>query len=167
MGHLLAAIYALKVFEFDEVWLVPVFRHRFEKKMSPFPDRVRMCRLLIQGITPKLKVSTFEGDQKTSGRTLETLTLLRRKNPSHYFSLVLGSDLWRRRKNWYRFGQIEERFGVTVVPRGKGDQKFGIPDISSTEIKRRISKGRSANDLLTADVAAYVERHGLYRSSQA
>ena len=159
IGHLLAAIYALKTFELDEVWFVPAYRHRFEKNLAPFPDRVKMCELLTEGFRSQLKVSTFEGDRKSDGKTLSTLLALRKKYPHDHFSLVIGSDLLKETKKWYRFGEIKNRFGVLVIPRaGYRNDLFAIPDISSTEIRRRLRNQQALGELVTPAVAAYLSQ---------
>lgn len=163
LGHLMAAIYALKVHEFDEVWFVPAYHHAFGKRLSPFKRRADMCRRLIQEASPKLKVSEIEKSLRSDGRMLLTLQALRRKHPSSYFSLIIGSDLLRERRKWYKFSEIEERFMVFTVPRGKSpSEPFYVPDISSTDVRRRLRSRRSLANLLTPGVAEYVLSNRLY-----
>jgi nicotinate-nucleotide adenylyltransferase len=163
MGHLLAAVYALKTYELDEVWFAPSKRHPFDKPLAPFKDRMEMCRLLVKGFTSCLKVTPIEADPGRDGRTLHTLLALRKKHPAHHFSLILGSDLLRETKKWYRFGEIRDRFMVLVVPRGAmRNGRPAIPDISSRKVRRSIKKGEGLGGLLTPDVAAYVLSRGLY-----
>lgn len=163
LGHLLAAIYGLKQFELDEVWFVPAFRHRLAKELLPFDDRVKMCELLVKGMTSRLKVSTFEGDRKTDGKTLNTLLALRRKYKHHHFSLLIGSDLLKETKKWHRFKEIENRFSTLVVPRGTTTEGgIAIPDISSREIRKRRKNKASLSELVTPEVAAYIFDNALY-----
>ncbi|MFH1263372.1 MAG: nicotinate (nicotinamide) nucleotide adenylyltransferase [Pseudomonadota bacterium] len=166
LGHLLASIYAIKTFELDEIWLAPVFKHRFEKDLAPYDDRIRMCELLVEGFEKYLKVSPIEKNRKSNGKTLETLLAMRKKHPHHHFSLIIGSDLKKETKQWYRFKEIENRFGVLVVPRGCGKGgELGIPDISSTEIRKRLKGNKWLGELVTPAVAAYIFEKGLYRQS--
>ncbi len=155
LGHLLAAIYALKVFELDEVWFIPAFRHAFDKKMSPFSKRVEMCRELIEGLGPRFRVSTIEKTIRSDGKTLRTLLALRKHHGNFHFSLVIGSDVLRQTRKWYRFSEIEKRFMVLVVPRGTNRPgSLAIPEVSSTEIRRRVKLHRPLDNLLTPAVAA-------------
>lgn len=39
-----------------------------------------------------------------------------------------------------------------------------VPDISSTEIRRRVAAGEPIGQIVTPDVHAYIRTHGLYRS---
>jgi nicotinate-nucleotide adenylyltransferase len=154
LGHLLAAVYALKVFELDEVWFVPAHRHAFHKTMSPFEKRVRMLRKLIEHLGPRFKVSTVERDIRSDGKMLNTLLALRKKHKHVHFSLVIGSDILKQRKKWYRFGEIEKRFMVLVVPRGTSLRGgIAIPEVSSSEIRQRLRDRKSLSNLLTPAVA--------------
>jgi nicotinate-nucleotide adenylyltransferase len=168
LGHLLAAVYALKTLELDEVWLVPVFRHRFQKDLVSYADRVRMCELLVEGFKPRIKVSTFEGDRRSDGKTLNTLLALRKKHPHDHFSLIIGSDLLPETKKWHKFKEIRDRFSVLVVPRGKAeDGGVAIPDVSSREVRRRLKNERSLGQLVTPDVAAYIFENNLYATTRS
>ncbi|MFH1016969.1 MAG: nicotinate-nicotinamide nucleotide adenylyltransferase [Pseudomonadota bacterium] len=159
LGHLLAAVYALKVFELDEVWFVPAYQHAFGKKLSPFSKRLRMCRELIKGLGLKLKISTIEREIRSDGKMLRTLLALRKRHRHSRFSLVIGSDILRQKRRWYRFSEIEKRFGILVVPRGSAPAgNIAIPDVSSTEVRRRLRRRKPLDNLLTPAVAALWKR---------
>ncbi len=153
LGHLLAAVYALKVHELDEVWFVPAYRHAFGKELSPFAKRADMCRRLIAELGPRFRVSTIEKEIRSDGKMLKTLEALRKRHPERAFSLVVGSDVLKQKKAWYRFREIERQFMVLVVPRGIRKGIVGIPDVSSTEIRKRLAKNQPLGDLVTPDVA--------------
>lgn len=164
LGHLLAATYALKVHEVDEVWFVPAFQHAFAKDLTDYRHRLAMVRRLIDGMGPKFKISTIERDMKADGRTLPVLKELARQHRPNLFSLIVGSDAYAQRSKWYRFDEIEKRFMVLVVPRGNNSKyPFGIPDISSTEVRRRLIRRKSLGGLVTPAVANYIGEHDLYR----
>ena len=60
-GHL-GIVRHLISLNFDEVRVLPVYRHMFGSKrgrQAPFQDRVAMCRLLVKGI-PNATVSEIE-----------------------------------------------------------------------------------------------------------
>ena len=140
LGHLMAAIYALKKFRFDEIWLVPTFHHAFSKRLPPFQKRFKECKALIAQVGPNLKVSDIEKKIRSDGKMLLTLQALKKKYPKSKFQLVIGSDILKEKKRWYRFTEIKRKFGIAVVPRGKAKNGgFAIPNISSTKIRRNRS----------------------------
>jgi len=150
----MAAVYSLKVFDLDEVWFVPTYRHPFLKRSAPFSTRVRWCKKLISNLGPRFRVSTIERELKGDGKTLHTLMALKRRFPKKQFRLIIGSDLLRERRSWYRFPEIERRFGVLIVPRkGSSKSPFALPNVSSSEVRRRLRSKKSLADLLTPAVA--------------
>ena len=58
-----------------------------------------------------------------------------------------------------RLGKIvDERIRIVTMP--------GI-DLSATDIRHRVQSGRSIRFQVSRSVEAYIEEHGLYRSSEA
>ena len=163
LGHLLAAIYAQKVFDLDEIWFLPTHRHAFRKGLAPFRDRLKMCKLLLKNLGPRFSTSTIENDIASDGKMLKTLQALQRKYRRNKFLLIVGSDILKETRRWYRFPEIKKRFGVLVVPRGRRKKGgYSIPNISSSEIRNRFRRGQSLEGLLSADVAAYANRKKIY-----
>ena len=64
ISHVLAAVYALKVGGFEQVLVVPVFEHAFQKQLTPFQHRWRMCELAFAGIAGA-EVSALERELET------------------------------------------------------------------------------------------------------
>ncbi len=137
LGHLLAAVYALKMFELDEIWFTPAYQHAFKKHLAPFSQRYRMLKQLIQGFTSKCRISNIEARIKNDGKMLHTIVALKKRWPRYRFFLVIGSDLTTETKRWYRFSEIQNKFGVLTVPRMKSkSRRIAIPNISSTKIRQ-------------------------------
>ena len=44
IGHQMACLYVLETSSCKELWMVPTFRHPFDKALAPFEDRFEMCR---------------------------------------------------------------------------------------------------------------------------
>lgn len=116
-----------------EVWIVPVFRHPFGKKLAPFSERFRLCRSYFRGVGAKVKVKDFERRLGGTSWTIRLIRTLKRRFPRDSFSLVLGADAWRQRKKWQDFETIQKEVSLIVFPRGR---RSPIPDVSSTEIRK-------------------------------
>lgn len=43
--------------EFHEVWVLPSFKHPFDKALSPFEIRIEMCKVAFEEISPKVVIS--------------------------------------------------------------------------------------------------------------
>ena len=51
LGHQIVIRQAFELIQdFDELWLLPNYRHAFGKDLAPVADRLAMCQLLVQEI---------------------------------------------------------------------------------------------------------------------
>lgn len=123
----------------DEVWVLPTYRHPFGKKMTPFEERLNLCRKMFKGLK---KVEVKDREKKLGGKsyTIRLIRHLLSKHPSWTFYWVMGADTYRQRHLWKDFEEIRKKVGFIVFPRGP---RSPIPDVSSTEL-RKIRKFASA-----------------------
>ena len=167
VGHLMNAYYVLATREVDRVWLMPVFRHPFAKRLAPFADRLRMCELAAARFAGGVEVSRAEAEAPGSGRTIETLEFLLQRHPEHCFSLVIGTDILPERCKWTAFDRIEQLAAIIVVPRAGFPDPEGrgpaLPEVSSTEVREKLARGEDVSALVPREVLAYVKEKGLYR----
>jgi nicotinate-nucleotide adenylyltransferase len=121
----------------DEVWILPVYRHPFGKRLAPFSKRLQACRRFFKNLGSKVKVKDLEKRLGGKSWTIRLIRALKKRYPRNSFSLILGSDTYRQRKAWKDFKAIRSEVRLILFPRGPGSP---IPDISSTEIRRRLKK---------------------------
>lgn len=144
----------------DEVWIVPCFIHPFGKHLAPFEDRYNMCLFAFRDIGPKVVVSKIEKFLGGTSHTIRTIRHLINGNFGCEFSLVTGGDIQMQTKEWLDFAEIKKLVPIIAIPRGP---KSPIPDISATEVRRRIDASESIIDLVPREVAVYIITHRLYR----
>jgi nicotinate-nucleotide adenylyltransferase len=171
LSHLLAAVYALKVGGFAHVLVVPVFEHAFQKRLSPFEHRVRMCELSFAGIAG-VEVSTVERELETPSLTLRTLEQLARQHPDWAMRLLVGSDVLSETGKWHAFERISELAPPYILARpgyGHPDARGAVlPDISSTRIRDALARRDEPESetwlagSVPSAVLAYIAEHGLY-----
>src|SRR6185295_12282250 len=89
VAHQLAALYVLETQPVDELWLVPCFKHPFDKALESFEDRLEMCQRAAAALGPRVRVSACEQRLGGESRTLRTVTALIAENPGVEFSLVV------------------------------------------------------------------------------
>lgn len=116
----------------DEVWILPVYRHVFGKKMSPFATRLKASKIFFRPLAPKVKVKDLERRLGGTSYTIRLLTHLKKRHPAWTFWLAIGEDNYRLRHQWKDFEGVRRLAKLIVLPRGK---KSSIPNISSTEIR--------------------------------
>jgi nicotinate-nucleotide adenylyltransferase len=165
LGHQMACLYVLATQDVDELWVVPVYRHAFGKPLAAFEHRLAMCRRLCDLFAPRMRVSDVERELGSVSRTAETLRHLRRERPGDRFSLVIGTDLLAERHAWYDHESLEKLAGLIVVGRSghAGAEGLLLPEVSSTEVRRRLAAGEPCQHLVPRSVLEYVRENGLYR----
>jgi nicotinate-nucleotide adenylyltransferase len=168
VGHVLLAAYALATRPVAELWLVPTFRHAFGKALAPFEDRLEMCRLAAAALGARVSVSDVEGRLGGESRTLHTLRHLRAQQPDARFALLVGSDVLSERHSWLGWDEIQATADIWVVARTGGppapEPTVEIPDVSSTDVRRRLAAGEQVAHLVPRAVLAYIARRGLYQN---
>ncbi len=156
VGHGLVAAWLRWTERADEVWLLPCFDHPFEKEMASFEHRVAMCRELAVAVGPWVKVNEVERTLPSPSFTIDTLDALAGSHPEHRFRWVLGADLLPTVGRWKRWDRIEAEYSPIVVGRGGytgPSDALVFPDVSSTEIRRRVRSGEPIDHLVPAGVA--------------
>lgn len=162
-GHVEVAKSIIDSKKFDELWVLPCLAHAFQKALAPYPDRIAMCRLAFEPLSPKIIVKKTEEEiQNTQGWSILTLRYLHQENPQHDFYWLMGSDLIQEKNRWKDFDEIEKITTLYPIPRA-GIEISPFPNISSTEIRNKISKCESLADLVPKEVEVYIQARGLYR----
>lgn len=177
-GHIRLANYIYRQISFDEIWYIVSPRNPLKspKELIDETHRYHMLLLATQDY-PYIKVSDIEFNLPKPSYTVNTLQLLRLKNPNTQFSLLIGSDNMQLFDQWRDHQTILQHHPILVYPR-KGYEtdlvKTKYPtmqllttaptfDISSTEIRRRIAHHQSIRDWVDRRVCDYISQNKLYR----
>lgn len=184
MGHLFMAKRVLNELSLDEVTLLPVGDppHKKDVYVESSFHRLNMTSLTCEGENG-LFVSDIEALRPGYTYTVDTLRGLTEKCPETRFYYIIGEDTlfeienWREHETVFKMtafvcvrrpgGREEELFKKISQLKEKGAEiilsKYTGPDISSTEIRKRIEKEESTEGLLKRSVREYIDVHKLYR----
>jgi len=178
-GHLLIAEYIREELNLDHILFIPTHRHPLKdnKSLSSAVQRLEMIKIATAD-NPHFEVSDIElRDEKTS-YTVDTLRELRRQygenKPRFYF--LLGMDNVNQLHLWKEPGELVKLCQIVAFGRPGFEPVaaarpfiphitfLSIPllEISSTEIRERIRKGKSIRYLVPDEVIAYIRKHKLY-----
>lgn len=160
VGHAMVASWVKLTDLADEVWLVPSFSHPFGKTMPPFLHRVGLCRALATELGEWVRVPDVEASLPLpTGYTLDLLRHLRSMQPEHTFRFVMGSDNLNLSSEWHGFEEIRNEFNPIFVQRAGAESPDTraacspvFPDVSSTDIRRRLACGEPVSHLVPASV---------------
>jgi nicotinate-nucleotide adenylyltransferase len=179
IGHLLAAVDAFEQLELDRLILVPTATQPLKagRGGAPAEDRLAMVRLLA-GVHPRFSVSDVEVTRGGLSYTVDTLTHFAGLHPAAERFLLLGADVLSSFEQWREPRRVLELAQPVLLER-QSDSEVAVPsamkeanvlrlptrriDVSSTEIRERVRDGRPIRGFVPDQVAAYIERSGLYR----
>lgn len=170
-GHFLLASYYLALHPDAALWLLPSFAHPFGKAMAPFEWRLQWCELMAQSLGSRAAVCNVEQTMQTSaqpriGYTFDVIQALKLENPQvTKWVWLIGADAYAQRHTWHRAAELAQMVHFFVVGRGDVLSPQGglaMPEISSSEIRRRLQQGESCEGLLLPAVAQAVQRSGCY-----
>lgn len=163
VAHALAVAYVLATRDLDEVRVLPTFIHPFDKKLVAFDHRTRMCELAMRDLR-RVRVSRLEEELGGKSYTVRTLRALQDRQPDAQLRLIIGRDVFEQRDRWKHFDEIERLAPPIVLGRSgyDGDTELDLPQVSSTEVRRRLSTGEKTDHLVARPVLEHIRAHGLY-----
>ncbi|RPI52694.1 MAG: nicotinate (nicotinamide) nucleotide adenylyltransferase [Acidobacteria bacterium] len=184
LGHLEAASAARRALSLDRVLLLPSRTppHRSTEPRASAFHRFAMAALAAADYD--MAVSDLELRREGPSYTALTLEALHREGYSPtklYF--VTGSDAFAEVATWYDYPRILSLANFVVVSRPGAPRASNLlpspqspipgaptvisveahtPDVSSTEVRRRVGAGESIDGLVPSSVAGHIRRHRLY-----
>ena len=119
-GHIQTAQFVLNTSrEFDEVWLMPAFKHMYNKEMVSSEHRLNMCEIASK-VDGRIKVFPYEIDNQLSGATYNFVKRLKEEKElteKHNFSLIIGMDNANTFDKWVNYEELERLIQFVVIPR--------------------------------------------------
>lgn len=188
LGHLEAASAASRALALERVMLLPSRTppHRpAEPRASAFH---RFAMAAIAASEHGLLVSDLEVRREGPSFTALTLEALHRDgHAAAELFFITGSDAFAEVATWYDYPRILDLANFVVVSRPGAPRPSDLlsdfqsaisesnptatrvmsveantPDVSSTEIRRRVGAGGSLDGLVPPGVAGHIRRHNLY-----
>jgi nicotinate-nucleotide adenylyltransferase len=186
LGHLVCAQEALVQLELDRVVLVPVGEapHRTLEHDPGAETRLAMAELAVAG-DPRLSVSRIELDRPGPSYTADTLAELREQDPADELTLILGGDQAAALPSWREPQRVLELARVAAVERAGWAREeivrslagllgarrvtfiqMPLIEISSSDLRRRVSAGEPVRYLAPDPVVDYIGDRGLYAAGE-
>lgn len=178
-GHMSIARSFLDSGIIDELWifLSPFPPHKDENGFSPYHQRYKMLKAAFEPIA-HTHVSDLETHLPRPSYTVQTLSYLTKKYPECSFYICMGKDSLHSFTSWHKWRKIIAQCPLLVADRSSEKQAELHPDISnvvhyvdhdavahsSTQVRKRIKKGRKVDDLVPNAVADIIKKENLYRS---
>lgn len=176
-GHLILAEQCREQAMLDEIWFLPAASppHKQSVNVTRFEQRVEMLSLALAG-NPHFKIEQIENEREGLSYTADTLAALHERHENAEFFLLLGSDSLADLPGWYEPERILSLASLVVLRRADHPIPEEVPDnvewvhspplidISSTDLRQRVEKGRSIRYLVPKAVECYIHEKKLYVS---
>src|SRR5688500_16741853 len=174
IGHLIIGNYISNYGSVDQVWFVLSPQNPLKPQANLLNEYHRQHLLLsaIEGEN-RLKCSTIEFHLPRPSYTIDTLAYLKEKYPEHSFSVIMGSDSLQNIKKWKNYELLIREYPILVYKRLNfeiNNLKANITvlnapllEISSTNIREMIKKGKSIRFLVPDIVKEEIDRNHYYQ----
>jgi len=187
LGHIAAASICRERLALDAVRLITA-RNPPHKRARARPSAAHRHAMVALAVAPfpRLEASDIELRRRGPSYTVDTLRAIRAREPRADLFFIVGSDTIAELPAWRRLDEIVRLATIVTVVRPGAPRRYraaefpalGAGDVarlnrfvvamppraeSSTDIRARIAAGKPFRHLVPADVADYIERHGLYR----
>lgn len=181
-GHLIMAEHAYDSFGLDEILFIPTGNSYMKSDVLDKETRAKMVSLSIED-NPKFAMSDIEISKNTPSYSFETIRELKQLNPGNDYYFIVGEDSLRSMKDWVHPEKIFSEITVLVArrPYVSIDKLMDVIefyestynadiqviemnniDISSTEIRNRVSEGKSIKYMVHPKVLDFIQSHNLY-----
>ncbi len=176
LGHLLPVIDAAETLGLDMVRFVPTAAQPFKAgRVTAAPEhRLAMTQRLVAGV-PGFEADATEIDRAGLSYTVDTLATMSARWPDAERFLLIGADAFALFDHWRDPRRILGMAQVAVLVRGGETMpdvggRAGVQllqtrrvDISSTELRARVTSGRTIRGFVPDAVADYIAEHRLYK----
>ena len=178
IGHLIIANYITQNTALEQVWFIISPQNPLKKSAGLLNEyhRLFLVQVSIED-EPALRASDIEFRLPKPSYTIDTLTYLQEKFPSHNFSVIMGSDSYQNLPQWKNYEQLLSQYPIYVYERPdfSPDVKYKnanvtflkapLLEISSTYIRKIIKEGKSIRYLVPEKVRIEIEQNGYYRNA--
>lgn len=187
-GHVGVAQRARDIIKADKVIFIPVKRSalKFDSPSATETQRMEMVTLAVDEID-SFDVSDCELKRPAPSYTIDTVRYFKSEfGPDVVLHWLIGADSIAELEHWHKIHELIDECCLTCMYRaGYEPPSFShlvdtlgrrrvkklqdnvietpLIDISSTEIRKLLSRGKDASDILPPKVADYIDKHGLYR----
>ncbi|MCF7669886.1 MAG: nicotinate-nucleotide adenylyltransferase [Verrucomicrobia bacterium] len=179
LGHLLAAQTAVEELELDTLFFIPAARSPFkpDRVSADVKYRAALLRIALAG-RPEFGIDLQELERGGLSYTIHTVRNYRQWFPRAKLFFLIGQDHLKNLPEWQDAQELAEsvEFIVLLRPGESYRDTAGDPfsvrmlrgiqvDISSSEIRERVSKGLSIEWFVPYGVAEMVKTFELYSTS--
>jgi nicotinate-nucleotide adenylyltransferase len=176
-GHLIIASYILNNCPVDQIWFVVSPQNPLKPAAGLLNEyhRLHLVQLAVEEVG-NMRASDIEFKLPRPSYTIDTLTYLHEKYPTYQFSVIMGGDSFKNISHWKNHEVLLANYELYVYRRPGFELQISSKkpnihlieapylEISATQIRENIKKGKSIRFLVPERVREEIEHNGYYRS---
>lgn len=155
----------------DQVWYMPDYASAFKKILADSRDRYEMLKKMETG---RVRVSGVALAKPEITYTVSVVSDLM-KIPGNNYYWIVGSDMVNDFTKWRDYQKLSRLIQFLVIPRKdypirslpfgfrRVEGNLMMSNVSSTDIRSRISRGMSIKGLVFPEVEEYIKQKNLYK----
>ena len=163
-GHIALAKSLCEQAGLDEVWFMVSPMNPFKKTATDLLDDKLRLEMVEKALAdePRMKACDYEFHLPKPSYTWHTLQAMSKDYPGITFTLLIGGDNWAAFDKWFHHDDILAHYPIVVYPRQGADignvpkgvtiVKTPLLNISSTEIRQRISQHESIHGMVPEQI---------------
>jgi len=168
-GHLAVADGVYKQGIFDAIWFVvsPNSPFKTNPQWLDKHKRFELVNIAIEKL-PYCSVSDIEFSMERPSYTYLTLRKLRKTDPCHTFSIIMGEDNLNDIEKWKNYEEIIQNHSIYVYPRGENPLRKEIKNvfyvdlpllnISSSMIRERLKNRESVDEFVPENLIQILKK---------
>jgi nicotinate-nucleotide adenylyltransferase len=172
-AHLILARQALEDLKLDRVIFIPAAESPFKpgNTAASAEDRLEMIRVAIRD-EPAFTVDSIEIDRKPPSYTIHTVKAYKAQYPREKLILLVGEDHLESLPKWNDFEELTQIVNFAILSRSGLPLRVDYPvirrriDLSSTEIRHRVTNNLPISYLVPGNVLRYINEKNLYRGEE-
>ena len=176
LGHLLAAEQVYEALDLDNIHFMPTAKpgHATGKETIDASYRVDMVDYAIED-NPHFSLNLTEVNRGGRTYTIDTIKELKEASPETDYYFIIGEDSVMDLADWKDIDELLDLVQFVGVKRPGYQAEVDFPiiwvdtpelDISSSDIRQRVSEGQSIKYLTPDRVRDYIEDKGLYKGEE-
>jgi nicotinate-nucleotide adenylyltransferase len=177
LGHLIIAEDVLIKQKLDEIWFLPSSVPPHKQTETASEHRYEMVRQAIEN-HPSFRICSIEMEREGPSYTVDTMKQLKDRYSENVFYFIIGSDMVESLEKWYKIDELLSLVTFIAVKRPGHELRSTylnqviqvdtpLINLSSTEIRKRVSNKENFTYLVPPEVKQYIEEKKLYGSGNS
>ncbi len=161
---------ALKEYEFDKVFFVPVNDFYPKKNLVQLEHRINMLEVMCKH---DKDIIVYKTENTKPLRTIDIFKILENEYPKDEIVFFMGEDNYYKMPTWANYEELKKYNYIIFQRNEKFDANINKPNViymkndenlsvSSTIIRNRLLNNQSVSDLIDKDVENYIMNKKLY-----